>query len=102
MEKEKELVAIGKIYTEKQLSENQFIRTFNSDIDELELEWHRDREDRIVESINSTNWKFQIDNLLPQDLNSVIYIPKETFHRLIKGDGNLTIKITKLYHDPLS
>ena len=71
------------------------IRIFDSEIDEHELMWHRDKEDRIVTIIESKNWKFQTDNKLPITLNEgdEIFIPKETFHRVIKGDGELKIKV---------
>ena len=70
-------------------------RTFNSDVDEFELKWHRDKEDRKVTIIESTGWKYQTDNKLPIDLNEgdEIFIPKETFHRVIKGEGDLKIKV---------
>jgi quercetin dioxygenase-like cupin family protein len=71
------------------------IRTFDSNIDEFELKWHRDREDRKVTIIESNGWKYQEDNKLPINLKEgdVIFIPKETFHRVIKGNGDLKIKV---------
>lgn len=96
MEKEKELAGIGSIFTETEISENCYIRNFSSEIDEFDLEWHRDKEDRIVEVISNSNWQFQFDNELPIKMLHEIFIPKETFHRLIKGDGELILKITKL------
>lgn len=71
------------------------IRTFDSNIDEFELKWHRDREDRKVTIIESNGWKYQEDNKLPVNLKEgdVIFIPKETFHRVIKGNGDLKIKV---------
>ncbi len=76
-------------------SEQNNIRIFNQEVDEDELVWHRDREDRIVEAINDTDWQFQFDNKLPQKIDK-IFIPKDTYHRIIKGKGNLKIKVTKL------
>jgi len=71
------------------------IRTFDENIDPIELKWHRDKEDRKVKVIESTNWKFQMDNELPKLLKKgdTLVIPKETFHRVIKGDGNLVIEV---------
>jgi hypothetical protein len=54
--------------------------------------WHRDNQDRIVESIGDTNWMIQFDNELPKRIDKV-FIPKWIYHRLIKGDGDLKIKI---------
>ena len=82
-------------FTEKSLGNNQYIREFNADIDNHELEWHIDREDRTIEVIENKNWQVQLDNNLPVLLKETIFIPKETYHRVIKGTGNLKVKITK-------
>ena len=72
-------------------------RAFNHDVKDEELVWHRDREDRYILPTHSTDWKFQLDNELPQDLSDKKqFIPKGTYHRLIKGTGDLTLKIYKL------
>lgn len=71
------------------------IREFSQDISPVELVWHRDREDRMVEALHKTDWMFQLDNELPIPIDK-LFIPKETYHRLIKGTGNLTVKIVKL------
>ena len=36
-------------YKETSLGKNQYIREFNSTVDSHELEWHLDKEDRLVE-----------------------------------------------------
>ena len=72
---------------------NLIVRTFSQDIDEDELVWHRDRKDRQVTILRETDWQFQFDNELPQLLKNVIFIPKNTYHRLIKGTGELNIQI---------
>ena len=72
------------------------IRTFSEDVDEGELVWHRDREDRIVESIGDTDWLIQIDNELPKPLTESTFIPKEVYHRVIKGSGDLKVRVKKL------
>jgi len=78
----------------KQVEENDLlIRTFTQDVNEDELVWHRDRRDRRVTVLEETDWKFQFDNELPQVLKDVIFIPKNTYHRVIKGTGELTISI---------
>jgi hypothetical protein len=72
------------------------IRTFSEDVDEGELVWHRDKEDRIVESIGDTDWLIQIDNELPKPLTESTFIPKEVYHRVIKGSGDLKVRVKKL------
>ena len=86
----------GRPYSENQ--ENGYIiREFSQDISSFELVWHRDKEDRYVQAIHDTDWKFQLDNELPQKITkNKLFIPKETYHRLIKGSGNLSVKIFKL------
>jgi len=83
-------------FKEKTLN-NTSIREFSKDVNSDELIWHRDKEDRIVEVIkNDGNWLFQYDNALPQPLQGLLLIPKEKYHRTIKGDGDLIVNITKL------
>lgn len=75
-----------------------YIRTFSSDLNENELKWHFDEEDRIVICENDTDWLFQYDNELPITINKnePIFIQKNIFHRIIKGTNNLKLKIKKL------
>lgn len=68
-------------------------RKFKQDIPESELVWHRDRRDRKVQVIGQTDWMFQLEDEIPQQLKDVIFIPKDTYHRVIKGTGELNILI---------
>jgi hypothetical protein len=83
-------------FIEEKIGENLFIRTFKQKTDSGEFMWHRDYEDRIIESLEETDWGFQLDNQLPIKISGKIYIPKGVYHRLIKGSGDLTIKLKKL------
>jgi hypothetical protein len=67
-------------------------------IDLSSLVWHRDKKDRVVEIVKGSGWKFQMDNKVPIELKEGmrLEIPKETFHRVIKGKTPLTIKIIEL------
>ena len=71
-------------------------RKFTQDVEEEELVWHRDRNDRQVEVVGITDWQFQFEDSIPQQLQDSIFIPKDTYHRLIKGTGNLDIRILEL------
>jgi hypothetical protein len=82
-------------YTEKKLWDNTYLRTFSENTPETDLIWHLDREDRVIEATHLTDWKFQFDDQLPISLNNSISIPKNTFHRIIKGNNDCTIRITK-------
>lgn len=88
---------MSKPYSEEKISGDSYLRTFSADTPEEELKWHWDEEDRIISSIGETDWKFQFDNRLPESMNSQIFIPKGEFHRIIKGSGDLTIKVTKIF-----
>ena len=80
-------------------NKKHIIRTFHENVDDSELVWHRDREDRIVKSLHETDWMVQLDNELPRPLNEMVYIPKNTYHRVIKGSGELKVRLNKLTHN---
>jgi hypothetical protein len=79
-------------------SEGKSLRVFTESVDDGELKWHRDRESRMVEVIESDNWKFQLDNELPTTLivGEKYLIPEGVYHRIIKGNGDLKVSITFL------
>jgi len=79
-----------------EVTKEHIIREFNNDIDIVELMWHRDNEDRLIEALHDTDWQIQLDNQLPVLLDKPIFIPKHQYHRVIKGNGKLRIKINKL------
>jgi len=83
-------------FDEEWISENESIRLFNEDTFNEELKWHFDDEDRIIESIGETDWKFQFDNQLPIELKGQIKIKRGEYHRLIKGSGDLKISIKRI------
>lgn len=83
-------------FQENKISDNTFIRVFSQNTDSGEFMWHRDREDRIIESIEPTDWKIQIDNELPKVIEGEVFIPMGVYHRLIKGTNDLKIKLVKL------
>lgn len=82
-------------YTQKQISPNTILREFSQSVESEELVWHRDRKDRHVEIIEGTGWKLQMDNKLPIELTEgdIVFIPKNTYHRIHKGTSNLKVKI---------
>ena len=43
---------------------NHVIRTFNENVNEDELVWHRDKEDRTIHVLEGLNWMLQMDNEL--------------------------------------
>jgi len=71
------------------------IRTFSENVDNTELKWHQDLEDRYIKPLHETDWKIQLDNQLPIHLKETeeIFIPEGVWHRVIKGTGNLKIQV---------
>lgn len=82
-------------FKETNVGNDEYIREFSQDVDSHELEWHIDKEDRIIEVVYNKDWQVQIDNCLPLVLKQTIFIPKETYHRVIKGTDKLIVKIKK-------
>ena len=87
----------GRPYSEIK-EDGYIIREFSHLSSPLEFVWHRDKEDRIVQAINDTDWLFQLDNEVPKVFTkNKLFIPRETYHRVIKGTGNLVVKIWENY-----
>tara|TARA_B100001778_G_scaffold311644_1_gene294737 strand:+ start:333 stop:638 length:306 start_codon:yes stop_codon:yes gene_type:complete len=85
----------GKPYRDLEVTDSYVIREFGDDIDPIELMWHRDDEDRVIESIEKTDWQIQFDNKLPILIENRIFIKRHEWHRVIKGTGKLKLKIHK-------
>jgi hypothetical protein len=85
-------------FEEKLESETVFIRTFSQNAVSEEFVWHRDQEDRVIEVISGEGWKYQQENRLPIILikGIKINVPKLIWHRVIKGKGDLIIRVHKL------
>ena len=84
-------------FSEELVSENVYLRTFAEGIDNDELIWHRDHEDRVITVVESKGWKFQAEDKLPIDLTTDdrIAVKAEEWHRVIKGQGNLVVEVQK-------
>ena len=84
-------------FEEKQIDQFNFIRTFSAGVDEMDLIWHADKENRIITVLEGNGWKFQFDEELPIEMTKGknISILKGVIHRVIKGNGPLVIKLQK-------
>lgn len=73
------------------------VREFSKDVNTKELVWHRDKASRTVKVIKSNGWKLQLDNALPVPLveGREYFIESKTWHRVIKGKGNLIVLISE-------
>lgn len=88
---------MGYPFVENKLTKNSFIRKFSSTIDGDELSWHMDKNDRAIFVISGEGWMFQKENNLPflMEKGKAFQIRKNSWHRLIKGRGELIILITE-------
>jgi quercetin dioxygenase-like cupin family protein len=77
------------------LNNNSRVREFKVNTPNKEFVWHRDEKDRYVTVLEGEGWHFQLDNELPLELQKkdVIFIPKQKYHRVLKGKTDLLIKI---------
>lgn len=71
------------------------IRTFDANVLEEELIWHRDKSNRQIHVLGGNGWQLQFEDKLPEELTvgQDYYIPKMTYHRVIKGEKDLIIRI---------
>ena len=78
-------------------SDKHNIRTFSKDVDEMELVWHTDKENRDITILEGEGWRFQRDNEIPMILSKgdKLHIPEGQIHRILKGNTDLVIKIEK-------
>ena len=86
----------GKPYVDIEINNKYIIREFGDDIDPIELMWHRDDEERLVEVLEcGKDWKFQYEDDLPINLEpqDQIFILRHQWHRVWKGKGKLKLKI---------
>ena len=76
---------------------NTIYRRFEGTVDESDLVWHRDHNDRQVIVKESQGWQLQLDNELPIQLEEgkTYFIAREQYHRLIRGSGELIIEIVE-------
>lgn len=82
----------------EEFKDGWYHRIFKSELENDDLKWHYDEEDRVMIITHETDWMFQHDNQLPFKLETKVryIIPKGEYHRLIKGTGDLEVKIFKL------
>jgi hypothetical protein len=85
-------------FQEESESDGWVIRRFSADVATEDLRWHRDGEDREIIAVESSGWSLQKDDRLPQVLHKgeCHSVRKGEWHRLIKGSGELVLRIKKL------
>ncbi len=85
-------------YTEFELGNGDRLRVFKPEVEDEELVWHRDEQNRKVMVMESGGWKLQMDNEEPITLvkDKTYDIPKMVYHRIIKGEYELVLRIKKV------
>jgi hypothetical protein len=91
----KNVKKVSKPYIDIEVTDKYTIREFNENIDPIELMWHRDLHKRKITILEGKGWYFQRDNELPIELKEGIniFISEKIWHRIIKGNTKLKIKI---------
>ena len=92
---EKQMDDQTKPFTQQE-KDGYVMRTFDPLAPDHLYKWHRDAEKRkITPMFNTTDWKFQYDNKIPENLRvgKTLMIEEGEWHRLIKGKDNLILKI---------
>jgi len=86
-----------KPFIETIISDNEVIREFLPGQPAHLYKWHADPEDRLVQVLDDSDWRFQYDNELPIPMLTGIdiKIPVGVIHRIIPGTTVLSIKIIK-------
>lgn len=86
------------VYREISLAKGGAIRIWDEDVLESDLVWHRDKDTRNVEVMEAGGWKLQMDNSPPIKFEKGMKynIPKMVYHRLIKGQFDLVLRINKV------
>lgn len=89
--------SFGKPYSER-LDDGIIIRSFSELTPEDEFVWHRDHNDREIVATTGRGWKIQFDNQMPEEIKigKTFYVKKGEYHRLLKGNDNLTLRIKEL------
>lgn len=77
--------------------DNGDIREFDVTLSQEEYVWHRDFGDRKIEILSGQGWQLQYEGCLPTLLQEgrCYFIPDMEYHRLIKGESDLIIKMYK-------
>jgi hypothetical protein len=84
-------------YRQRTLRDGTILREFRSEAHPDELVWHQDRARRSVRVVESGGWKLQLEEGLPFPLveGNTYEIPSRSWHRVIRGPGDLKIEIVE-------
>jgi len=88
-----------KAFKQLKLSKKYTIRFFYKK-DEMLYQWHADKEMRDVWFLPLGKWQFQYNDELPTKISPlyIVWIPKDTYHRIIRKSGILIAFIKHSVH----
>ena len=88
-------ISSGNPYSDALVDAGVFVRSFSEQLDDSEMIWHRDRNDRTIKVLEGSGWKFQYDNKLPFEIKEgdVFSVDAYEYHRLLKGNTKLVLQI---------
>jgi hypothetical protein len=71
------------------------MRVFVEDVDEGLLSWHKDMRSINFKVIGGRDWKLLIENdeIMYLEIGKHYYVPKGTYHKMVKGKNNLILEI---------
>jgi hypothetical protein len=86
------------IFLQEGTNRKYIIRKFDTNVEDDELVWHTDKQNRTVTVLQGINWQLQMDDTLPKELEvgKQYFITKGKYHRLIKGKNNLVVRIENI------
>lgn len=89
---------VDKPYLELHLHDGSKLRTFDPNVADDELVWHRDKRTRRVIVMEGSGWELQMDNEKPVEIveGCSYTIEKMEYHRLIKGKDTLVLRILEV------
>lgn len=72
-------------------------RYFDENVNNYDLNWHMDKEDRNIELLSGSEYYLQFENCLPIRIikQKTYYIPKNTWHRLLKSSDDSCLILLK-------
>ena len=84
-----------KPYIDHITRDGSILRTFDSNTNNEELVWHRDKRNREFTVLDGVGWKLQFEDKLPVNLTrgKLYNVKAMEYHRLIKGIKGLTLRI---------
>jgi len=87
-------------YNDTKLTHKLFFREFSKKVDQGDLVWHKDKNNRNIRVVDGSGWYIQFENHIPRKLRvgESINIKAKTYHRILKENDctNLVLEIEEM------